>query len=439
MKKQLTKQQMDKIQTFVLYPIIGLIAILILYLMFRPADTAVEGQKHGFNTEITDGQVIGIEEDKTKVYEKDMLSKKEQERNYIKDLGSMLAKQDKMSGEDSPSDELYLDSKRTEVKASDKISQVEKTIKASNNAYRDINRNLSSFYDVPKADSEKEQLQKRIEELEAQQEEQALQNQQVPQVPTMEEQIALLERSYELAAKYNNQGSSGGSSTVTVEPPTTSDENSGYKNGKAQIADIKQVQEQTVSSLAQPMTNEEFVLRYINSQRSFNTAVGRKVLDTKNTIAICVHSDQTITDGQAVRMRLLEPMMAGNDVIPRGAIITGVGKVQGERLFINVGLLEYRGTIIPVELLVADSDGQEGIFIPNSMELNAVKEVAANLGTNLGTTINLNQQSAGEQILTDLGKGAIQGLSQYIGKKMREVKVHLKAGHRLMLFQEENQ
>ena len=66
-----------------------------------------------------------------------------------------------------------------------------------------------------------------------------------------------------------------------------------------------------------------------------------------------------------------------------------------------------------------------------------MKEVAANLGSNLGTTINLNQQSAKEQILTDLGKGAIQGVSQYIGKKMREVKVHLKAGYQLMLYQEE--
>ncbi|MFR9554279.1 MAG: conjugative transposon protein TraM, partial [Rikenellaceae bacterium] len=92
--------------------------------------------------------------------------------------------------------------------------------------------------------------------------------------------------------------------------------------------------------------------------------------------------------------------------------------------------------ILPVELMVIDSDGTEGIFIPNSMEANAIKEVAANLGSNMGTTINLNQQDAANQILTDLGKGAIQGASQYIGKKMREVKVHLKAGYRVMLYQE---
>ena len=32
----------------------------------------------------------------------------------------------------------------------------------------------------------------------------------------------------------------------------------------------------------------------------------------------------------------------------------------------------------------------------------------------------------------------MQGTSQYIAKKMRTVKVHLKAGYKVMLFQEKN-
>ena len=101
--------------------------------------------------------------------------------------------------------------------------------------------------------------------------------------------------------------------------------------------------------------------------------------------------------------------------------------------------MEYGGTIIPVELAVYDNDGQEGIFIPGSMEANAVKEVAANLGQNLGTSISITNQSAGDQLLSELGKGAIQGVSQYISRKMREEKVHLKSGYTLMLYQNDNQ
>ena len=79
-----------------------------------------------------------------------------------------------------------------------------------------------------------------------------------------------------------------------------------------------------------------------------------------------------------------------------------------------------------------------GIFIPGSMEMSAIKEVAANMGAGLGSSINISQQSAGDQLLTDLGKGAIQGTSQYIAKKMRIIKVHLKAGYNLMLYQQKN-
>ena len=298
-----------------------------------------------------------------------------------------------------------------------------------------MNKTLGSFYERPKVDKEKEEMQKRIEELEQQQ---TTQVQQQPQMPTMDEQLALLEKSYELAAKYNtNSSPNGGYDNVelSTEKSTTKSDN----NGKTEIANIKQVEEKTVSALAQQISDEDFVKMYSEPRNSgFNTAVGRSGINMKNTISAVVHTDQTITDGQAVRLRLVEPMVAGDQIIPKATIVTGIGKVQGERLYINVKMLQHKGVLMPVELIVADSDGQEGIFIPRSMELEAVKEIAANLGGNLGTTINLNQQSAKEQILTDLGKGAIQGVSQYIGKKMREVKVHLKAGYQLMLYQEEN-
>ena len=42
------------------------------------------------------------------------------------------------------------------------------------------------------------------------------------------------------------------------------------------------------------------------------------------------------------------------------------------------------------------------------------------------------------QLDFDLGKGLIQGTSQYIAKKMRTVKVHLKAGYKVMLYQDRN-
>ena len=44
--------------------------------------------------------------------------------------------------------------------------------------------------------------------------------------------------------------------------------------------------------------------------------------------------------------------------------------------------------------------------------------------------------TGGDDNNSGFGKGLIQGTSQYIAKKMRTVKVHLKAGYRVMLYQE---
>ena len=83
-----------------------------------------------------------------------------------------------------------------------------------------------------------------------------------------------------------------------------------------------------------------------------------------------------------------------------------------------------------------DADGQQGILVPNSMEYDAAREIAAGMGTSIGSSINISTD-AGAQIASDVGKGVIRGVSQYVGKKMRTVKITLKAGHRLLLHSPE--
>jgi conjugative transposon TraM protein len=131
----------------------------------------------------------------------------------------------------------------------------------------------------------------------------------------------------------------------------------------------------------------------------------------------------------------MEPVRAGKTTVPRNTLISGTAKIQGERLDIIVNSVEYAGQIIPVELTVYDLDGQKGIFIPDLQELSAAKEIVANMGTSAGTSFNINSDS-GEQLVADMGRNLIQGVSQFTAKKLREVKVHLKAGYRLYLVSE---
>lgn len=428
-KEPLTEAQRQKRKKMLVYPLMGLMFLGSMWLIFAPSaeEKAAEQAGTGFNTDMplpTDAAIIG---DKEKAYEQEKLEEQRRERNRaVQDLASLFESEERQENKDSEEDYDLLNPGGSSSGNTGGGNRTPTAIHSSANAYRDINSTLGNFYDSPEEDPEKEELQKRVEELEA------MMEQQQEQPSSMDEQIALLEKSYELAAKYTGKnGQQGNTVTEENEKPTV-------RNGKAVAMPVGQVRERVVSSLAQPMSDAEFVAGYTDERNfGFNTAIGITDEESKNTIAACVHTDQTIIDGQAVRLRLLEPMRLAGRIIPRNTVVVGGARVQGERLGIELTSIEYGGTIIPVELAVFDSDGQEGIFIPGSMEIDAVKEIAANMGSSLGSSINIST-NAGAQLASDLGKGVIQGTSQYIAKKMRTVKVHLKAGYKVLLYQYEN-
>ena len=366
-----------------------------LWLIFAPSEKERKEQEQsvGFNTELPDPRNAGIVGDKKTAYEQDMMRRKQEEKmRTLEELSFGTEKPDstvRLSGQDEI---LSLDAGGTkaETASSDRTAyRGGGSFQSSTSAYRNINRTLGNFYEEPKEDPEKEALRKEVEEL---------RNSMVQQhsvQPSYEEQVALLEKSYQLAAQYTSGENSAARETSDKAPEKA--------DGKTDIVPVGQVSVPVVSSLSQSMSDGRILAGLSESRnRGFVTPVGNGGTAEKNTL------------------------------------VTGTGRIQGDRLGIGIVSLEYGGLIIPVELTVYDSDGQEGIYIPNSAEVSAAKEVAANLGQNLGTSISITNQSAGDQLLSELGKGAIQGVSQYVSKKLREEKVHLKSGYTLILSQKKN-
>ena len=283
-------------------------------------------------------------------------------------------------------------------------------IQSSADAYQQAQASLQDFY-ISEPSGEAQQvaeLQERIAELEMQQ---AMPDYNHKSPDEME----LLERSYQLAAQYMGNGNGG-----NYQPTQPQEEEKGKRN----VLPVAQVSRNVVSSLGS------------SSNRGFNTSVGVQKTSSKNTISAVVANDQTIANGQPVRLRLTEPMWVGNRLVPRNTIIMGESRLQGERLEIEISSVESEGSVYEVELQVFDSDGQEGINIPNSMESDALKEIGANMGSTVGSSINIST-NAGAQIVSDAGRGILNGVSSYLTKKVREVKVHLKAGYKVMLHQPE--
>ena len=434
---ELTEEERQRRKKFIIYPLMFLLFAGSMWLIFAPSEKEEEKQAKGFNTEVPDPMAAELIGDKKKAYEKEMMEQKEQERNRaMQSLSSMFGEM--TGGETSQgageASAWESDPSNESEGYTSRHSAPQDGFHASASAYQDINRTLGSFYEAPREDPEKEELRTRLEELENR----MSSEQQSPTI-TVNDQMALLEKSYQLAAKYMPSGGGQPSSNmISASDGEMASERKAVettRNGKAVAFPVAPVSEQVVSALAQPMSDSTFCSEYVKERNyMFHTAIGTTPLTEKNTISACVHTRQTVTDGQTIRFRLLEPMQVSSKEIPRNTSVVGVANIQGERLNVLITSLEYLGNIIPVELAVYDTDGQAGIFIPGSMERSAAKEIAAGMGTSVGSSVNISTD-AGAQLAADLGKGLIQGTSQYFAKKMRTVKVHLKAGYKVLLYQ----
>lgn len=414
--RPLTLQEKRRYMKFAVYPLFFLIFAGIVLLIYSPTEKekAEAEKERGFNTEIPSPEESRMEGNKVSAYEREALSKKERGRKDTFLEMSELFNRNKDRKDTIPSVDSGVN---LELPSVPETAQTHNPVRSSTSAYRDMNRSLTTIY-TPRETSREEELLRRIKELEKRQ------NMEPSQEQSLEEKMALMEKSYELAARYN------GKQTPSVTP--TDD-----RKDRTSVKPVKRIRQEVVSSLAQPVSDGDFIAG-TSEERStgFHTPVGRTPVSDRNTIAACVHGTQTVSDGQALRVRLLEAMAVDDRLIPKGTVLTGRTRIQGERMDVVITNVEYQGTVIPVELEVYDADGQQGILIPNSLEYDAVREIAAGMGGSMGSSISISTD-AGAQIASDLGKGVIQGVSQYITKKMSTVKVTLKAGHRLLLHSPE--
>lgn len=416
--KELTPAELQRRKKLIVFPIMALAFAGCMYLIFTPSAPKEEEAKSGFNPELPLPQQDDLVGDKIQAYEQAQASVARNER--------MKTLQDFVFDNGTKTEEVetpMLDNEIEDNKSSSSVS-------SSTEAYKKMNRQLADFYQPApsKEDDQKTlELEWRIQKLEKKLEvAESTKN-------TTDEQLELMEKSYQMAAKYMG-GQPNGQQLPTGKEVATLAENGSKKPVAGKVSAIR---EQAVSRLDQSIADSVLIAAYSKPRNTgFNTAVGNRFSIPKNTIKACIHEEQTLTDGQNVRLRLLEPLRAGEFIIPTNSLVTGTGKIEGERLDIEILSLEYQGNIIPVELAVHDVDGNRGLYVPSSMEREAVNEALANVGAGLGTSISF-ASSAGQQIAMDLTRGVMQGGSQYLAKKFRTVKVKLKANYQVMLYSKE--
>lgn len=407
------KLQREKLKKPIIYFLMAIVCAGCLYLIFKPKEkTTVEDV--GFNSVIPQAADDQLQSDKQKAYEQQLLeNKNEEKRNALTTLSDYWT--DPVTSKDGSMENVHAQS------PTDPNRNILQGDQNAVNSYRNAQQTLGSFYS--RDDQEVSQLKREISRLKNE----SSQKDVSTAGTTINDQLELMEKSYQMAAKYL--------------PTTANQKKPEQKQVHIKENDVKKVQitvaqpvrKNLVSTLYREISDSAFLAGLEKNRfgglQSDQENIG---MQNQNSIRAVIHETKTITSESMITVRLSQPMMLGKMFIPEGTLLKASGKFQGGRLQLKISAIEYNGTIQQVEINIHDNDGQPGLHIPYSPEQNAVTEILGNMGQTSGTNIMMTQ-SAGQQIAADLTKGVVQGVSGYFQKKVRLPKVTVKAGHQVFL------
>ena len=162
----------------------------------------------------------------------------------------------------------------------------------------------------------------------------------------------------------------------------------------------------------------------------YSTEDNKNSSASQSAIAAQVHSTQTLMSGGTVKLRLLSDLYIDGRFISKNQFVYGVASLSGERLLIEIKSIRSASNIYPVKLKVYDMDGMEGIYVPGAITTDALKQSADQTIQTLG--IN----SISNSLSVQAASAGIEALKNMVSRKVKLIKVTVKAGYRVLLVNE---
>ena len=397
----------EQLQRTLVFTGLGLLFTLSIWFIFRPSANEQSAAEQGLNKDVPQASPDELPTSKLKAYELGRDEEAEGRKNQL--LGTLadyFNREGEAKAEPEPGEE------------------VPTAIGRSIDKYEETARELESFYDLPAVEDDdvKRELNALRAELGALKEEKAKANGEV-------DQLELLEKSYQMAAKYLPSGN-------TPTSPTPERSTAKVPASELPAAELSLERETVVSSLDQPISDSAFIAEYGYKERNMGfRSVGKATPSiARNTLSVVVDRTTTIRQGDFLRLRLAESARIEGMTLPPNTVLIAQSTIDGNRMKLHVTSVEHAGRILAVKLSAFDLDGQEGLAIPGSEEVSALKEVGAGVGGTIGTSFTF-ASSAKDQLISEAARGVMQGASQLLQKKLRTIKVTVKSGHRLFLVQ----
>ena len=206
-------------------------------------------------------------------------------------------------------------------------------------------------------------------------------------------------------------------STLSATPPDT----------MVQVKGTIDEENRSVKAPAEDDKASEVVKKVKTSSDYFNTLA--KDAKEPRLIQAIIDEDIKAVDGSRVRLRLLDDIEINESVVKRGtylyATVSGFssGRVKG-----NISSILVDDELVKVSLSLYDTDGMEGLYVPNSQFRETSKDVASgamsgSMSMNTGTYGNSLAQWGMQAV-----NNAYQKTSNAISKAIKKNKVKLKYG-----------
>ncbi len=163
--------------------------------------------------------------------------------------------------------------------------------------------------------------------------------------------------------------------------------------------------------------NSEFNAFYRENENSFIKAV----IDENNKGFL----------GSRIRFRLLEDIFVGNKKIEKGSILYGqISGFSMQRVDLKIVSVFTKGEILPVNLSIYDIDGMKGLYVPQSVFRDMIREMGSN--SVQGTQMDMG----GQGFFTSIGSKLFTSTSKSIANLIKTNKAKLKYNSYVFLIDE---
>ena len=135
--------------------------------------------------------------------------------------------------------------------------------------------------------------------------------------------------------------------------------------------------------------------------------------------------------GSRIRFRLLEDIFVGNRKIEKGSILYGqISGFSMQRVDLKIVSVFTKGEILPVNLSIYDIDGLKGLYVPESVFRDMIREMGSN--SVQGTQMDMG----GQGFFTSIGSKLFTSTSKSIANLIKTNKAKLKYNSYVFLIDE---